>query len=84
MICTLIAPIGIRLQSFQPGGALSRFGKTEINAPINAIIIHNVQPAKRRGSSIRLGRRQYVLISKQSVLLPQVKMNSLIHCQGHS
>ena len=33
------APIGSRLQSFQPYGTLSRFGKIEINAPINTTII---------------------------------------------
>ena len=34
-----VAPIGSRLQSFSPYGALSWVGKVEINAPINIIII---------------------------------------------
>ena len=40
MICTLsIAPIGSRLQILQTCGALSRFGKIEIHAPINIILL---------------------------------------------
>ena len=38
------APIGSRLQSFHPPcGALSRFEKSEINAPINTIQYNTIQ-----------------------------------------
>ena len=38
VICTLkVEPTGSKLTSFQPSGALSRFGQMEINAPCNII-----------------------------------------------
>ena len=65
MIAHEVVPIGSRLQSFQPCGALSWFGKIEITVPINTIIIIYLQlaPPSLSGRSIHLYWKIFSIIS---------------------